>query len=71
MSPWSCNNDWYTIAEYEWGLAWMNDPLMDIDRCQHPNATSNVTIVPIDYPQALCMMDLTCAYSQYQSLVFL
>ena len=51
----------------------MNDPLMDIDRCEHPNATSNITIAPIsiDYLQALCMMNLTYAYSQYQSLMFL
>ena len=41
------------------GLAWMNDPLMDIDRCEHPNATLNITIAPIDYLQALCMMHLT------------
>lgn len=71
MSPWACNDDWYTIEQFEWGTAWIWDPLMDIDQCQHPNSTSVTTAAPIVYPEALCMYDDTNAYSQFQSLVHL
>lgn len=69
LEPWNCNRDWYTMAQFDWGLAWMNDPLMDIDQCEHPNATNKTVDTDIVYPKALCLMDPFYAYSHYQSLV--
>ena len=68
MSPWACT-DWWAISEFAWGSAWVYDIMMDVDQCNHPNATNVTTAAPIDYPEALCMYDVTYAYSQYQSLV--
>ena len=67
LSPWSCNENWYVVNYAEGSYGWINDPLMDVDECAHPDAPSNATVASVVYSEKLCLKDATSAYSPYQS----
>eukprot|EP01084_Bolivina_argentea_P129726 229082_1 len=68
LSPWNCNKNWYVVIydAASQGYKWFNDPLMDIDQCNHPSVSTQ-TPKEIIYPKYMCFTDAVNKYSPYQT----
>ena len=68
MKPWECNDDWYKVEVINGAYQWVIDYAFDIDRCVHSQIDEDLpSIRDIDYPNTLCMNDVTNSLSLHQS----